>query len=333
MRTQMIKALSLVSSLVAAHVALADGLIIPMYVDPAAPTAFIGRYSNPATGQLVHSGAKADGTYYTGMDLWGIVASNAVLIKKNKSGRFRDYFVIANGPSSGPFAIPFNNLVTTAFTKVRNQGGKIFGYVHTMATPTSQTFRSLSSVEADITTWAAGYAHMDGFFIDEFYPYYEVNGANPGFCPTNPNPGPNGQISPAGGYYATLTGWIRAHYPTAKIIVNPGGRVYSNQYTWNNLADVSCTFEDSLANASGDNAWYAPPGTPWGNLARESTYTTAPQAALIHTNTTDLAGAINNALAFGYKYVYAVEATPNYDNTWGIMPSYFTTEIQNMAAR
>jgi hypothetical protein len=191
---------------------------------------------------------------------------------------------------------------------------------------------SLPTVKGYITSWVNSYPALDGIFIDEFAPRHEVDGTNPvSYRPTNQNSMANGQINPAGGYYDQLTKWIKTTYPKLKIITNPGGRVYSNQYLWNNLGSVVCSYENTLSHAQSNNEWYAAQ-QPWGNLLRETTFTTVPQCALIHSNTSNLAGAIDQAANYGYKYFYTVQAS-EFDNTWGIMPSYFSSEVQYVSTK
>lgn len=303
--------------------ARADGLIVPFYIDPTT-SAYIGRYSDPITGVLINAGQLNP----LGLSLWNIAAAGADAVKNNTSSKYKDFWVIANGPANGPYSLPINPIVTAAFDNVRAKNGKIFGYIHTLQQPSSSHFISLSTVKGYVNAWVTFYPKLDGIFIDEFTPRAEVDGTNPAsYRPTNPKP-VNGQINPAGGYYYQLIKWIKQTYPQLRVITNPGGRVWSNQYLWNNLGDVVCSYENALSHAQGNQEWYAPK-VPWGNLVPETTITTNPQCALIHSNATDLAGAINQAISHGYKYFYTAEASVN-DNTWGIMPSYFTSEVGGM---
>jgi hypothetical protein len=306
----------------------ADGLIVPLYIDPTAPAAYAGRYSDPFTGVL-----KNAGTTSSGAALWGIAASGAATIKNAASGRYKDYWVIANGPSNGPFPSPLNTTVKTVFDKVRTNNGKLFGYIHSLQNAaTSNLFISLPTVKGYVTAWVNSYPNLDGIFIDEYAPRPEVDGTNPvGYRPTNLKAMANGQINPAGGYYDQLTKWIKTTYPKLKIITNPGGRVYSNQYLWNNLGSVVCSYENTLNHAQSFNEWYAIK-QPWGNLLRESVFTSVPQCALIHSNTTGLNGAIDQVAGYGYQYFFTVEASL-FDNTWGIMPSYFSSQVQYVSSK
>jgi hypothetical protein len=327
MKNNTINALLTITTLASGTVTHADGLIIPLYIDPNASKVAVGRFSDPVSGTLLNAG-----TEYSGLTIWNIAAEGAIALKNNNSLKYKDYWVIANGPSNGPFQAPLNTTVKAAFDKVRDNGGKIFGYVHTRQAPISPLLVDLGSVKGNVAAWVKAYPSLDGVFIDEFSPLHEVDGTNPHhYSPTDPNPMANGQINPAGGYYYQLTQWIKTTYPQLKIITNPGGRVHSNQYLWNNLGSVVCSYENTLENAKGNGNWYAPQ-QPWGNLARETTFTTVPQCALIHSNTTHLTEAIQQAKRYGYQYVFTTQASMA-DNTWGIMPAYFSSEVQHAATR
>ncbi|BDI32065.1 hypothetical protein CCAX7_41160 [Capsulimonas corticalis] len=270
---------------------------------------------------------------------WNIIANDATVLKNGTNALYKDYWVTVNG-ANGPYTTSADwTTAATRFNPIRANGGKIFGYVHTLTTPTSTTFRSLSSVEADITSWVAGYANIDGIWIDEYYPRYEIDYATGGTSPAFPNGtalapydttylNANGtyktnypQIDPPGGYYTQLTGWIRSTYPKLRIIGNAGGKFYSNQKNYTDLVDVTCSYEDSYANASASS---------WAALARQNTTTPKKQLVLIHSNTTDLAGAINAAISNGYNYFYTTSGVLS-NNAWGSIPSYFDTEVSSIA--
>ncbi len=295
----------------------ADGLIVPLYIDPN-DEASVGEYTDTETGDL------NEGTLYSGVEIWDIAADEAKTLKNGSVRKYKDYWVIANGPNSGPYPLPLNKVVKTAFDKVRKNNGKIFGYVHTADAKNPNKFIKLSFVQQDVAKWVKSYPLLDGIFIDEFWPVHEVDGSNPTYRPTNVKPMLNGQINPVGGYYDQLTKWIKKTYPKLKIITNPGGRVESNQYLWNNLGSVVCSFENTLSYAlDTDEAGFS-------NMLRETKFTKVPQCALIHSNTTSLEDAIDQAVNTGYKYFYTVEASAD-DNTWGIMPSYFSDEVSYIA--
>jgi len=266
---------------------------------------------------------------------WQILAEDAAIVRDGTNANYKDYWVTVNSGNNGPFSSPADWTAAAArFDPIRANSGKIFGYVHTTTTPTSGIYRSLTSVETDISAWVTGYPNIDGIWIDEFYPRYEIatdtdnsatfpNGQE--LAPTdrsflNPDGTFNAnQVNPAGGYYSQLTSWIRATYPNLRIIGNAGGWFYSNQVNYGSLVDVDCSFEQSYANASA-NGWTA--------LNRQAGNTAA-QLALIHTNSGDLNGAIDQAISHGYAYFYTTNGT--FPNNYGTIPSYFTTEVQYIA--
>ena len=265
---------------------------------------------------------------------WNILTEDAALV--TSSAQPKDYWVVSNGPSNGPFTTAAEWAAGAAvWDPLRAAGGEVFGYVHTCTTPTGPLFRSLADVEADIAAWVAGYPGIGGIWLDEFYPRFEIAGSD-GVSATFPNGealaprdrsflNPDGtfnarQVDPAGGYYDQLTSWIHSQYPGLKIIGNAGGQFYSNQINYTELVDVTCSFEQTYSYAA--NA----PTNDWANLDRQNTTTTHSQLALIHTNTTDLSGAVSQAFAHGYQYVYTTSRALS-DNLWGGIPPYFTSEV------
>jgi hypothetical protein len=184
-----------------------------------------------------------------------------------------------------------------------------------------------------------GYGNLDGIWIDEYYPRFEIAGPSGGSATY-----PNGtslapydlsflnsdgtfnanQVKPDGGYYSQLISWIRATYPRLRIIGNAGGWFYSNQINYADLPNVTCTFEQTYAVAANS------PTNDWSGLTRQNTTSWRGQLALIHTNSTDLAGAIDQAIAHGYTHFYTTNGTLD-NNIWGALPPYFTSEVQYIA--
>ena len=276
---------------------------------------------------------------------WNILKENAATFTRGTSTVYKDYFVVVTGPLSGPFTNATDwATAASVWGPIVVQNGEIFGYVHTLAQPSgSAKFRTLAAVKADVSAWVNGYGHLSGIFIDEFMPRYEITDSNA--YPT-PATFPNGQslaptdrsfvkadgtintsvqVIPAGGYYSQLIGWIRGHYPGLRIITNPGGKVYSNQTQYVGLANITCTFENTYAYAANS------PVNNWANLNLQANTASYIQAALIHTNTNDLSGAINQSIAHGYKYFYTTSLDPNVVNAWGTLPPYFSSEISLIA--
>lgn len=273
---------------------------------------------------------------------WNILKEGGALAQAGSSNTCGEYWVVVTGPNSGPFAAAAEWASTkTRWDPIRTNLGEVFGYINTMTTSTSSTFRPLADVKRDIDAWVAGYGALDGIWIDEFYPRYEIAGAS-GSTATFPNGqanaptdrsflNPDGsfnanQVNPAGGYYSQLTSYIRTAYPDLKIIGNPGGPLYSNQIRYASLVDVTCSFEQSYALAA--NA----PTNDWAPLTQQSGTGSNAQAALIHTNSSDLTGAIAQSINRGYKYFYTTNRTLN-ENVWGSLPPYFTSEVNYLYNR
>lgn len=269
---------------------------------------------------------------------WNIIKEAAGIMTTGSSPK--DFWVTGNGPANGPFTTAQDWAdLQTSWDPIRASGGVLFGYVHTCTTPTGPLFRSLQDVEQDISAWVAGYAGLGGIWLDEYYPRFEIAGSD-GVSATFPNGqslaptdrsflNPDGtfnanQVNPAGGYYDQLTSWIHTTYPGLKIIGNAGGQFYSNQLAYANLVDVTCSFEQTYAVAADS------PTNDWAGLNRQ--ITTASQLALIHDNQSDLAGALSQAFGHGYNYVYTTNRTID-TNLWGGIPPYFTTEVEQIAAR
>lgn len=271
---------------------------------------------------------------------WNILQEGAAIVRDGNSARFKDYWVAVNSGNNGPFYNAADwAIAKTRFDPIRANSGKIFGYVHSLATPDGTQFRPLADVKRDIDNWVAGYEGLDGIWLDEFYPRYEIAGPS-GASATFPNEqnnaskdrsflNPDGsfnaaQVDPAGGYYAQLTNWIRATHPDLKIIGNAGGQFYSNQTRYADLVDVTCSFEQTLAVAANM------PTGDWANLNQQIGTENNKQLALIHTNSTDLMGVINQAKAHNYSYFYTTDRTLD-NNIWGGLPPYFTSQVEIVA--
>ena len=278
---------------------------------------------------------------------WNILAEDASIMATGSSPTYKDYWVTVNSGSNGPFTNSADwATAKTRFDPIRTNGGKIFGYVHTLVSPSSDIFRSLSDVEADVTAWVNGYGSLDGIWIDEYNPRFELAPSSDAThsypSPTYPNGvalAPtdrsfvdsngnfNGQeVNPAGGYYSQLTGWIRSTYPQLKIIGNAGGHFYSNQHEYGNLVDVTCSFEQTYGVAANS------PTNDWSGLNQDNGGLTYPQLAVIHSNSSDLNGAVDQSISHGYQYFYTTDRvyTPT-SNLYGGLPSYFTSEVNYIA--
>jgi hypothetical protein len=286
---------------------------------------------------------------YIGLDdstTWKILEEGAAVLRDGSSSSHKDYWVAVNSDRNGPFIKEADwNRAKAVWDPIRANGGRIFGYVHTLVNPDSEQFRVLTDVKADITAWVAGYPNIDGIWLDEFYPRYEIapkDGARATFpngeaaAPTdrrflNPDNTFNAQqVNPVGGYYDQLVQWIRTTYPQLRIIGNAGGQFYSNQVRYGDLVDVLVSFEETLARATGSDIFGAP-NEVWGNLNRQNPGKIG-QLALIHSNGANLADAVNQSFARGYTHVYTTDRVLN-ANIWGGIPPYLTTELQLVASR
>jgi hypothetical protein len=272
---------------------------------------------------------------------WNMLKEGAAVMSAGTNASFKDYWVTVNSSSNGPFsAVTDWAKAATVWDPIRSNGGRIFGYVHTCEQPTGPTFRSLATVKSEIAAWVAGYPQLDGIWLDEYYPRFEIAGSDVVDGPTYPNGLENAptdrsfvnslnqfngqQVNPAGGYYDQLVTWIRATYPTLRIIGNAGGAFYSNQLLYSDLPDVLVSFEQNFSVAA--NA----PTNDWSALTRQVPDSKAGQLALIHGNTTSLDGAVDQALAHGYTHVYTTDRVLE-NNVWGGLPTYLTTEIGYIA--
>jgi hypothetical protein len=271
---------------------------------------------------------------------WNILKEGAATMQAGTNPNYKDYWVTVNSGSNGPFTSPSDwATAATLWDPIRANGGLIIGYVHTCQTPTGPLFRSLTDVENDINAWVAGYPNLDGIWIDEFYPRFEVadsTSVSANFpngmadAPTdlsfmNPDGTFNAnQINPSGGYYDQLTSWIRATYPNLKIVGNAGGWFYSNQVNYADIVDVDCSFEQNYATAANS------PTNDWSGLNRQNVTTLSGQLALIHRNSSDMSGAIDQSIAHGYTHFYTTDRLLE-SNVWGGLPSYFASEVTYIA--
>jgi hypothetical protein len=152
---------------------------------------------------------------------------------------YKDYWVLVNSADNGTFLNQYDWVKPKAvWDPIRGEGGRIFGYVHTVQSsdasiPAGRLYRDLKTVKSGITSWVNGYPDLDGIWINEFYPRFEIAQPEAGTSLVYPRDYPNGaenaptdtgfineqgqfnrvQVNPAGGYYSQLTTWIRKTYP------------------------------------------------------------------------------------------------------------------------
>jgi Spherulation-specific family 4 len=272
---------------------------------------------------------------------WNLLKEGAAIMAAGKNPAVRDYWVAVNSGVNGPFTSTADwAKAATVWNPIRNNGGKIFGYVHTCVQPVGPTFRTLAEVKSEITAWVNGFPQLDGIWLDEYYPRFELADVDGAPGPNYPNGLSNGptdrgfvnsanqfngqQVNPTGGYYDQLIKWMRTTYPQLRIIGNAGGAFYSNQTKYSDLPDVLVSFEQNLDVAS--NA----PVNDWTGLKRQIPASKSGQLALIHRNGTNLAGAVDQSLAQGYTHIYTTNRVLE-NNIWGGLPPYLMTEIQYIA--
>lgn len=297
---------------------------------------------------------------------WNLLKEGAAVMKASASTSFKDYWVAVNSADSGPFQNAADWVKAKAvWDPIRANGGRIFGYIHTVqspdaGTPQGRLYRDLATVKAEVAAWVNGYPGLDGIWIDEFYPRYEIAQPEAGDALVYPRDYPNGaayaptdtgfinalgqfngqQVNPAGGYYSQLTSWIRATYPQLRLIGNAGGNMYSNQYRYGDLVDVLVSFEQNFDTAyvTGIQSWkdgvlVETDKYQWHGLDRQNQITTAPGfLALIHGNSGNLTLAIDQALSHGYTHVYTTDRVLQ-NNVWGGVPTYLTSEIDYLSAK
>lgn len=267
---------------------------------------------------------------------------------REMSAQGLDFWVVVSGPNSGPLTSPADlPIASRVWGDIREQGGRIFGYVHTCKRPgETAEFIAIDEVTKQIKTWVTHYNDLDGIWLDEFYPRYELfdvdsagvrapaacnaevmppsypNGAcsspvDRGFLLANGCYNPAVQINPEGGYYHTLTGRIRAEFPWLRIIGNAGGRLYSNQLSYAKLVDVLVSYENSFAHAQQN----------WSNLKRQDANVKY-EAALFHsTDLADMPSAIEHVLDYGYTHVYTTDQLHSSGgNVWGKVSGHLANE-------
>lgn len=297
---------------------------------------------------------------------WNVLKEGAQTMSASTQSSYKDYWVVVNSADNGPF-LNQNDWAKakTVWDPIRANGGRIFGYVHAVQSPDAsipdgRLYRDINTVKAEITSWVNGYSDLDGIWIDEFYPRYEIAQPEAGAALVYPRDYPNGaanapidtgfinsqgqfngrQVEPAGGYYSQLTTWIRSTYPHLRIIGNAGGDMYSNQYKYGDLVDVLVSFEQNFdyAYVTGIQNWDS--GTlvetekyQWHGLDRLNQITTAPGVlALVHGNSGNMALAIDQAFSHGYTHVYTTDRILQ-NNIWGGLPQYLSSEIKYIAEK
>lgn len=210
----------------------------------------------------------------------------------------------------------------TSFASVKTKEYYYYGY------------RNLDDVKADIETWITKCQEygvtLDGIWIDEFYPRYEIateSPANGDWRDVYPFPNDilnapdqvkynngllskekwgNVQIDPKGGYYDNLCQFI--HGKGLGIIGNAGGDLVNNQLKYEELVDILVRFEKSYAVAEhGEDGKSA----NWAGLRMRYDYPReADHLALIHgaeLQPEALEKVIDAAVDNNFGYVYVIQ--------------------------
>lgn len=257
-----------------------------------------------------------------------------------------DFWVTVNGPNNGPLTDAADwSTARNVWNDLRTNGAAIFGYVHSCVDPKN----SSKLIEADVVleqirSWVHNYGELDGIWLDEFFPRYELfdpEGASTAKplagCDVSVAPPrePNGlcatpvdrsfidmdgcydtaiPIQPAGGYYDTLIARIRAEFPWLLIVGNAGGKLYSNQLAYADLVDVMVGFEQSFAIAQSMPK----------RLERQPY--AAPQAALFQgTSLADMPLALSLAQKQMYTHFYATDRVDG--NVWGQLSEHLEAQV------
>lgn len=189
----------------------------------------------------------------------------------NLSGK--DLYVVVNG-TNGPSGIIWNQ-ANAIFKKIKNINNniKIIGYVHTCETPVPEPgkdflkFCDISVVMGDIKKWVdKSEGLIDGIWIDEFYPWYEIGSDTPTEGPTYPNLIDNApkdkskfekdhawiwyDVDYFGGYYYQLCKAIYDYNKDLITIGNAGGGFRSTQTMYGELVDILVSFEQTYEYAN-----------------------------------------------------------------------------------
>lgn len=265
-----------------------------------------------------------------GLDFWVVVSSpgNASREAWQRVGRFWD--------------------------DLRKQGGRVFGHVRTCSRPGElPELRGLDDVAKQVDGWMTNYPALDGFWLDDFNPRYELfdvehaavtkhvvpPGCDAGLMPPSfPNGvcaapidrsflrqdgcyDPGVQIQPAGGYYHTLTSRIRGEYPWLRIVGNAGGNLYSNQLKYADLVDVLVSYRQSFSD--------------WSRLKAQTPTPAALEAALLYgTSQADMPNMLGYALDHKFSHVYATDRTPTGGaDAGGELSSYLEAEVDYLIER
>lgn len=264
-----------------------------------------------------------------------------------------DFFVAVVGANmQAPQTLADFAQYAAVWKPIQEAKGRIFGYVSTctncLQSGAIPNYIDPVLVKEQITRWVCGYPELDGIWIDEFYPKYElahdVRGAPEKLdfpnreenatldrCFVNPDGTINTSVDvePSGGYFQQLIAWIRATYPQLQIIGNAGGLLPSNQKRYGELVDLLVSFEQSRAyidtfptDPDAAKLW----SSDFGMLNAAIAEVDRPQLALIHgTAPEQLSRMLDLAYRRGYTHRYVTDDV--LPNPWDSVPDYLSAEL------
>ncbi len=277
---------------------------------------------------------------------WQSLLEHAVALKN--ANPLRDLFVAAvGGDKQAPRTRAEFDAYAPMWDPIREQAqGRIFGYVATcencLEATVGRKYKSLDALKAEITRWVCGYPQLDGLWIDEFYPRYEIaedEETKPSF-PNGSNNAPldrcfvdrdgsihgSVQINPEGGFFDQLLTWIKVTYPQLRIIGNAGGALRNNQHRYADDLDLLVSFEQSYTHH------ITPPSMGGAPLNPALADVQVPQLALIHATPLDhLPEMFDLATSdlYGYTHIYVTDDVM--PNPWDQLPTYFAAELEQLA--
>jgi hypothetical protein len=185
--------------------------------------------------------------------------------------------------------------------KVRSNGGRVFGYVHT-----DSGRIKLTDVEANINTYAAWHP-IDGIFVDEMYLE------------------PNQVTAKLRDYYGPLYSYIKDNYPAYSVIGNPGANT-PESYLTTPAVDVIGTFEGTASTYQN----YVPDS--WVENYGADHFAHLVNSAPASTWRTSLSLAVQRHAGLVYITDDAPGNPLDPNAPYGILPTYWESEVAAIAA-
>jgi len=200
-------------------------------------------------------------------------------------------------PNSGPDSTA-GSAYTSGIAMLKAAGVTVLGYVHT-----SFGSRSISDVTSDISTYASQYPGLAGIFIDE--------------AATSAS-----ELS----YYTQVYNAITSHSGYTNAILNPGTQPDQGYLA---VSTNLVVFEDNASNlkSSDFSSWIQCAPTS----AEKSGYKYRFSAMAIAASQSNMPSLISTMETAGMGMVFVTDATLS-GNTYGVLPSFMTQEISQIAA-